>query len=204
MRKAAIIGTMALAVLGAVNGQGAEAQGHRVTVYVQDQQVANPLLLARAKALTTSMFAGIGVHLRWELGGRPRGRAGQATPDAEVVVRLVTKTPVGFHPGAPAYSLPYAPPSEVRVIIFYDRVLGPVVGGVNVGAAFLGHILAHEIAHVLQGITRHSEEGVMKAQWTPQDRLQMRKGPLPFTPHDAELIQDAMARQQGAVQVASR
>jgi len=202
MNKAAAIGMMALVVLGAGIGQGAETQGLNVTVYVQDQQLANPLLFARAKALTTSMFAGIGVHLRWEIAGRRPRCAGQASPETEVVIRIATRTPAGFHPGAPAYSLPYAPQSDVRVTIFYDRVVGPVVGNLNVAAAFLGHILAHEITDVLQGIARHSGEGVMKAQWTPADRVQMRKGPLPFTPDDVELIRLAMSRGTGVPGIA--
>ena len=44
----------------------------------------------------------------------------------------------------------------------------------------------------------------MKAYWTLEDRVQMREGPLPFTAHDVELIQLAMARHQGAVQIAAR
>ena len=97
-------------------------------------------------------------------------------PDRPVIYRPQPQ------PGATAFAFPYAPRSEVRITILYDRVLGPVVGDLNVGATLLGHVLAHEITHVLQAVTRHSQEGVMKAQWTPEDRMQMRKGPLPFTP----------------------
>jgi hypothetical protein len=44
----------------------------------------------------------------------------------------------------------------------------------------------------------------MKAQWTPEDRAQMMKGPLPFTPQDAELIQEAMASSKCAVEIAAK
>ena len=198
MRQAMIVGVMALAGLGVREGQGAETADCQVTVYIQNQQLADPLLLARAKALTTSMFDGIGVRLRWKLGEPRPARGCQSAPDAEIVLRFATRTPADLHPGAPAYSLPYAPQSEVRVTILYDRVLGLVAGDLNVGAAFLGHVLAHEITHVLQGVARHSQEGVMKAQWTPKDRTEMRKGPLPFTAHDMDLIQNAMARGERA------
>jgi hypothetical protein len=36
-----------------------------------------------------------------------------------------------------------------------------------------GHVLAHELAHVLQGFTHHSEAGVTKARWdSPETSVQ--------------------------------
>jgi hypothetical protein len=48
--------------------------------------------------------------------------------------------------------------------------------------------MAHEIGHVLQGVNRHSESGVMKANWTDIDFESMTFEPLRFTPEDARLI----------------
>ncbi len=204
MRKATMVGLMALATSGACAGKNAETTGYQVTVYVKDQQIANPLLLLRAKALTTGMFAGIGVRLRWELSVPRPARGRQALTDANIVLRFASGAPADFHPGAMAYSRPYAPQSEVRVTILYDRVLGAVQGDFDPAVARLGHVLAHEITHVLQGVVRHSETGLMKAHWTPDDRAQMSEGPLPFTPHDAELIKDAMAPGKYAVEITAR
>ena len=53
--------------------------------------------------------------------------------------------------------------------------------------------LVHEITHVLQGIDRHSDSGVMKALWTAQDYFQMRVEALPFAPEDVELIHLGLA-----------
>ena len=53
----------------------------------------------------------------------------------------------------------------------------------------LAHVLVHEITHILQGIDRHSESGVMKASWTNQDYKAMAWKPLPFTPQDTRLLQ---------------
>ena len=150
------------------------------------------------------MFAEIGVHLRWELGAPRKARDCQALPDAQIVIRFASKTPAVFYPGALAYSRPFARPSEVRVIILYERAVGAVQEHLNADAARLGHVLAHEITHVLQGVARHSATGLMKAQWTPEDRAQMSKEPLPFTPQDAELIQEAMANSKCAVVIAAR
>ena len=204
MNKRLIVGMVALAGCGISAGHGAETEAYQVTIYVQDQQVADLALLARAKALTTRMFAGIGVRLRWDVGAPRSLRGRQAPPEAEIVISFASKTPTDFHPGALAYSRPYAPPSEVRVTIFYNRVLALVIGERNVGAALLGHVLTHEITHVLQGVVRHSDAGVMRDHWTAEDRMQMTNAPLSFTDYDVELIRLAMPRCQGAVQNAAR
>jgi hypothetical protein len=49
-------------------------------------------------------------------------------------------------------------------------------------------VIAHEVAHILQGLMRHSESGIMKAQWTGADCQQMAWKPLPFTDEDVLLI----------------
>ena len=33
----------------------------------------------------------------------------------------------------------------------------------------LAHVLVHEITHVLEGVDRHTGQGVMKARWTEDD-----------------------------------
>jgi hypothetical protein len=49
-------------------------------------------------------------------------------------------------------------------------------------------VIAHEVAHILQGLMRHSESGIMKAQWTGADYQQMTWKPLQFTDEDVMLI----------------
>jgi hypothetical protein len=65
----------------------------------------------------------------------------------------------------------------------YDRVLKLAKGSTEVGAAFLAHVLAHEIAQVLQGTVWSSEARAMKAQWTMEDTAQMKRKPLAFAQH---------------------
>jgi len=58
----------------------------------------------------------------------------------------------------------------------------------------LGHVLVHEITHVLQGVSRHSEEGVMKARWNIPDFRAMEAHPLPFDRLDVLLIHAGVRR----------
>lgn len=50
-------------------------------------------------------------------------------------------------------------------------------------AFLLGHVLAHELGHVLQGVARHSEEGVLKERWSAAEIQVMPTRQLRFTPH---------------------
>jgi hypothetical protein len=56
-------------------------------------------------------------------------------------------------------------------------------------SAVLGHVIAHESTHILQGAIWHSETGVMKAQWTGDDFQHMDWKPLQFTDEDIVRIQ---------------
>jgi len=51
---------------------------------------------------------------------------------------------------------------------------------VGEGSSLLGHVMAHEIGHLLQGTTQHSESGIMKARWTGQDFTEKAWRPLGF------------------------
>jgi hypothetical protein len=55
-------------------------------------------------------------------------------------------------------------------------------------------VLAHEITHILQGISRHSASGVMKARWTINDFAGMSIHPLRFEEEDVDLIYEGLAR----------
>jgi hypothetical protein len=56
------------------------------------------------------------------------------------------------------------------------------------------YVMAHEIAHVLEGVSRHSAEGVMKARWENSDYRQMESGTLSFDSADADLIHAALEK----------
>jgi hypothetical protein len=194
-----MVGMMALAGMKVHAGQDKGQAACQVRVYLENQQIANSRVLFSAEALATRMFAGIGVRVCWEIGSpRPARGAG-----LDIVLRLVSNEPGNIHGGALGYALPFSK-SGVRVTLFYDRALGPVVGNEGAATVLLAHVLAHEITHVLQGTARHSEEGVMKARWTPEDRAQMMRAPLPFTDFDVQLIQRAMVTSTGVVEIAAR
>ena len=169
-----ILNMMAAAALfsGAVQAE------QRVTVYVQDGAIVPGQTLARAEGLAGEMLAQAGVRINWRVGH----------PNGDAITVGMSNVPSAYHPGALAFALPY---EGVHITVFYDRIHKGFAP--DLAPTLLAHVLVHEITHVLQGIDRHSETGVMKAQWTTADYVQMHAKPLPFTDWDIELIQEGIA-----------
>jgi hypothetical protein len=86
-----------------------------------------------------------------------------------------------------AYANPFATDGPC-VTVLIDRVSELVRRNPQTAGYLLGHVLAHEIGHMLQEVTRHSQGGIMKAHWSAEDIKQMPSKPLPFLPYDTELI----------------
>ena len=56
----------------------------------------------------------------------------------------------------------------------------------------LGHVLAHEVAHMFQAVEHHSASGVMKKKWDYRDYVEMQRRPLRFTEEDLLLIRQGL------------
>lgn len=155
--------------------------------------VRQPMIVAvyHAEGIAAQIYSEIGVRLRW-----PRalhGREPLMKPmHCTIVVAFSWNTPSTVHPGALALSNPYAAGGAAHVTLFMDRV-EPMVDSNPVASAFLlGHVLAHEMAHVLQRINRHSDTGVLKAHWSEMEIRSMQLEHLRFTHYDAALIFQGM------------
>jgi hypothetical protein len=144
-----------------------------------------PLAVLQGAQLTTDViFAGAGVRIAWHGCGSKLAPAG----DPWVVqVRFARTPPNHVHPTALGYAQPFGD-GKYAITLLYPRIAGLVPLGGGKEPAILGHVLAHEIGHVLQAIDRHSASGVMKAHWAGADIRGMSGRPLAFTPHDIDLI----------------
>jgi hypothetical protein len=148
--------------------------------------------MQRANAQATAIFAEIGVRIDWKA-GRPHRRS--ACP-REIELTIVPAAPADAQPGARAYT----DLSDGAVTVFFDRIRPALANWPRLAPLLLAHVFAHEIAHALQRIDRHSETGIMKAQWTYQDYRAMEERPLRFTPLDAGLIRAGAAGSCAAAQ----
>jgi hypothetical protein len=150
--------------------------GQKITVCTQfaaaDRRPIGPL----ARHLAGRMFAGVGVDVEWVDGV-------EALPGAILIV-LSGGTNPNVRPGVLAYAEPH---EGGRIRVFLDRV-----ETYDDPAIVLAHVLVHEITHVIQGMPRHSQTGVMKAHWNGRDYVDMRHKPLDFTPEDLDLIRQGL------------
>ena len=142
----------------------------------------------QARLVASQIFRGIGVKLVWHIDAR----FCEAHPDQAIVVSYSRNTPKELRPGTFAMALPY---EGTHIEIFSDRV-GAVGGGVR--EDLLGHVLAHEITHMLQGSARHSDSGLMKAHWDRAELAQMKVRHFSFTDLDALLIYNGLAARDAA------
>lgn len=163
-----------------------------VTVYLQNRLVVPASVLGRAEAVATGIFADIGVHAEWRTGKERR-----ASDKAGVTIgmQLDSGVPDALQPGVLAYASPYGV-AGTRIHVLCDRVLK--TSSRELAGPYLGHVMAHEITHVLEGISRHSAEGVMKAHWDLHDFYEMGFRPLRFAGEDVTLIQAALEQRKRA------
>lgn len=183
--KIAVMLTLAVMAGVSANARQSETRARpKVRIYV-DNGAVQPSVLHLAEGIADGMFATAGVRIEWHghspEGGAPRGGA--------LAIGLASNTPDRLLPGALGFARVY---EGVHVDIFCDR-LDRMAPGSKMAVPLLAHVLVHEITHMLQGIDRHSESGVMKACWTASDYAEMLSAPLPFTPIDIQLIHLGLA-----------
>jgi hypothetical protein len=181
--------TMLMAVVNASasSGQNAESTVH---VYVTfEASVAGPLIVG-ARSCASKLLAPAGVKLIWH--DTPTGDPADAN---SLAMTFLPTTPVIYRTGrnakALAVALPYASTGQ-QILVFNDRVSDFVAPYGRRSWVVLGHILAHEIGHVLENVARHSDTGLMQANWTRDDISMMIWAGLPFAPEDKALIRARM------------
>ena len=174
-----------LALVAAGSGFGAP-QGVRAAVDVYLSSRGN-WLLQPGTPLASAIFNKIGVRLIWHAGELPAGQGA-------IGICIVEHAPKSASPKALA-SAQLSGSSRSEITIYEDRVQSLLDEGRGLAAVATGYILAHELAHVMQGVARHSESGILKVRWSGDDWNEMMIHKLAFTDSDVELIHRGLALQ---------
>ena len=172
--------TIGVALMGPAN---ASAQDSRnvltVRVRVDDNAHVSRTDLANAQAQATAAYGTAGVALVWSAGSRPdAGWESTALPSVDVRVVIVPRDMAekkcreeGL--GLDVMGVAISAVSDARgriAYVFYDRVERAVIAYRIPIARGLGHVMAHEIGHLLIGVNGHSDHGLMSQEWNPREQ----------------------------------
>ena len=178
-----------------------------ITIHVRNYaEVASQTLKESEKAATT-IFQKAGVAVGWDETSLPTGRVPAALggvamvtladiqlnilPDTIVDHTNLPADALGLAPGAdPGRDTIYVFDSKVRTV-FWEMLNAHLRGSMDLTVTrgmLLGHVIAHEVGHLLLNQQLHSVRGIMRGQWGFADLREMALGLLLFTPQQAELM----------------
>jgi len=168
-----------LVVLWAATGARAADVSQSVTACLNPG--ADLAFLYRSEAIASRILGQAVVKLNWR--SDPRN-----CPRDAILVAISRETPAAEHPGALAYAQPF---EGTHIIVFLDRVRTATS---SAGAPYLlGHVLSHEIVHLLQRVDQHSSSGLMKPRWDAGDFAQMQRRDLLLMPEDSLLVRKGLS-----------
>ena len=182
------VGTSACAQVGAPASQ--------VIVSVHNDAHAPVGTLTSAETTASRIFREAGLNVEW-MNCVGVGNHGPASPCTRAAyptylhIRIVSRA---RNLPAATFGIAYlsADGSGCYSTVFLDPIAHLHAStGEGVGPV-LGHVMAHEIAHLLLGTNSHAAEGIMRAQWQRDDLLSASKGELLFTPRESQLMRERL------------
>ncbi len=178
-----------------------------VTVRVNNNIRTPPHILIPAQGVASQVLAQAGIRLVWRntsntVPTMPIGSCGERRLQT-IDITFVDKAPKDQPYFAMAIAHPFSG-GGVRIVVFWDRVQS-VHQDVDPSTIriVLGHILAHEIGHILIGKNEHSPSGLMKARFSGGDKGRMRRAPLPINPTDIGVMQNNLDNPRSCTFVAA-
>jgi fructose-specific component phosphotransferase system IIB-like protein len=156
-----------------------------VVVQMQGSVAVPHRTLIGAESMSTGIFNAIGISMKWK---EVRNRKTDSAC-ANIRVEFLATAPPTLLSGALGYATPYQL-NGTRVVIFIDRVLRGQRTGTK-AEADLAFVMAHEVGHILQGVSRHSDAGIMKSH-SPTTNILATE--LRFSREDASLIHAGLRR----------
>ena len=182
----------------------------QLTLRIYTYAIVQPGILKRAQRETNRIFQRFAIETAWlhcptspqQLSAN-RACAGRSGPN-HLVLKLLPESMskrYGFQRGIFGFALPTAKARPgVTISLFFARVLDlAYYGGVGTSfedaqALILGHMMAHEVGHLLLGPGSHSAKGIMAFPWDKKILTSMERGRLQFTAQEQAMILKEMKR----------
>ena len=78
------------------------------------------------------------------------------------------------------------------VTLYYAHLADPTTHLPLSDAELLGHVIAHEVGHLLLGTDSHSHDGIMQGRWADVQLREARKGHLQFSASQAAFMRECL------------
>ena len=148
--------------------------------------------LERARQEADRILDSAGVHVEW-CDCKPSKSFDEACfpsgPGTLQLRLLSAEAEAKFRGIAYGFALPKkSPVFGLFAAVFPSRVFGLSTRNKIDAGMVMGHVIVHEIGHLLLGANEHAVDGIMKAGWEMEDLRRLRCGTLLFLPKQAEIM----------------
>jgi hypothetical protein len=132
---------------------------------------ADQVLAARQSAAAILEDTGVAVvfrHCGRAVPGEPADACDQSLKPSEVVVRIIDAPASNPSLDPEAFGLSYVVERTNRgwlATVFADRTARAAARVRGDAGVLLGRVIAHEVGHLLLGVSYHGHAGLMRAQW---------------------------------------
>jgi hypothetical protein len=193
-------------------------QRPQVRVRVRNYARVEPAILLEAEAAASLILKEAGAEAIWVpcFDGSEEPRDAACTDPLGPLDLIVNVLPVSMSQALHSNSDVFGLATEAGgqwfgydAWIFYDPIKSFAAKKELSLAQLLGHILAHEMGHLLLGTNSHSRTGLMRGCWSDKDLLAADHGELFFSDAEGRRIQDAVlarwqAGSRGALSAAAQ
>jgi hypothetical protein len=165
--------------------------GLTVVIHVTDNANLSPTDLAGAQAHATAAYRAAGFQIVWSsaLWNPEEGQSDPLSIDVRLVIvprDMAEKKCREEKLGDKVLGTAISGASTARgriAYVFYHRIARLAALQQTPFVLGLGHVMAHEIGHLLIGVSSHAGEGLMRADWIPRERR-----PQTFTRNQVQQI----------------
>lgn len=186
-RRVVAIGLVALGLAGTTPAAfGAEPELPAIRILVNTVPGVPIDVLVRAKSETTRIYADAGVRLAWSDPSRTLPR----------LTVMIVSNPDAWRERVAANTLGAAPGTDEGLgrlaYAFYDRIGATAQQYRTDVGKLLGHVMAHELGHILLAGGSHAPTGIMSDRWGQFQMEFVAESFLRFTKVEAESIQKSI------------
>ncbi len=186
-----------------------------ITIHVRNYAGVASQTLSDAERVAAAVFRSGGVEIGWEETPAPvrdpvklAGRGAITVSDIQLNILSdilfgrsdLPNNALGVAPGnGPGRGTIYVFDSRIKTL-FWGIMDAHLLGTIDVHLSkgqILGHVIAHEIGHLLLNQELHSARGIMRGEWGFTELRAMARGLLLFTPQEAERMRAEIRSRMG-------